>query len=238
VARQLFGDRNPLGQPLAVTNHTGVFTIVGTVPDAYTRGPEGGARASAYTALNPSSRPSWVSFLLRTAGPPEPLVRAVEAELATIAPPGSSAGAGVRVVDEAYRRLTSTRRFTGTLMGLFALIQMMIGAAGIYAVTASVVAQQTREFGVRIALGATSGDIHRGVLGRAAKHVVAGLAIGLPIAWWISRGFGALFFKVQPSDVSVYLIVSALLLVAGLAAAAIPARRAARVDPIVSLRSS
>jgi ABC-type antimicrobial peptide transport system permease subunit len=121
-------------------------------------------------------------------------------------------------------------------MGVFAVLQMLIGLAGIYAVTSSVVAQRTREFGVRIALGATAADIRRGVLGRAVRHVLYGLAIGLPAAWAISRGFGALFYKVQPTDVSVYLFVASVILGAGLLAAVVPARRAARVDPIVSLR--
>ena len=121
-------------------------------------------------------------------------------------------------------------------MGIFALIQMLIGATGIYAVTSSVVVQQTRELGVRMALGATSRDIRRSVLGRALNHVLVGLAIGLPAAWWISRGFGALFFQIQPSDISVYVVVSVILMSAGLMAAAIPARRAARLDPSVTLR--
>jgi predicted permease len=236
VARLLFRESNPLGRQLAVTNHTAAFTVVGVVSDALTRGPEGGARASVYTPF--ALRPSWVSFLVRTAGPPDRLVPAVETEIGAVSKPNTSTGSGVKVVDDAYRRLTATRRFTGTLMGLFAVLEMIIGAAGIYAVTSSVVAQQTREFGVRIALGATSADIHRGVIGQATRHVLVGLAIGLPIAWWISRGFGSLFFRVQPSDVSVYLIVAALLLSAGLLAALLPARRAARVDPIISLRAS
>jgi putative ABC transport system permease protein len=143
----------------------------------------------------------------------------------------------VKVVNEAYRQLTSTRRFTGVLMTLFAIIQMLIGAAGIYAVTSSTVAQQTREFGVRVALGATASAIRRGVLIRTARHLLLGLTIGLPSAWWISRGFGAVFFEIQPSDIAVYVFVSLLLLAVGLLAAAIPAWRASRLDAVLTLRS-
>jgi len=237
VARDLFGDQSPLGHVIQGTDLAGVYTIVGVVPPTLTRGAEGRRQRAAYTAMAPNARPSWVSFFLRTAGPPEALIPVVESELASVSKPDDSPGAGVRVVDDAYQRLTSTRRFTGGLMGFFAIIQMLIGAAGIYAVTSSVVAQQTREFGVRIALGATASDIRRGVMGRAARHVLLGLAIGLPIAWWISRGFAALFFEVRPSDIAVYLVVSLLLLAAGLLAAAIPAWRASRLDPIVTLRA-
>jgi predicted lysophospholipase L1 biosynthesis ABC-type transport system permease subunit len=236
VAHALFGDQSAVGRQIAGTDLTGVFTIVGVVPPALTRGPEGRLQPSAYTAMAPSAHPSWVSFLLRTAEPPEALVPVVEAELATISKADPSPGAGVHIVDDAYRRLTSTRRFTGVLMGLFAIIQMLIGAAGIYGVTSSVVAQQKREFGVRVALGATAADLRRGVLASATRHVLLGLSIGLPIAWWISRGFAALFFHVQPGDAAVYVFVSALLLGTGLIAAAIPARRATRVDPVITLR--
>jgi predicted permease len=236
VARALFGDQNPLGRVVQGTNLTGVYTIVGVVPPTFPKGPERTTLPSVFAAIAPNAKPSWVSFLLRTEGPPAALVHSVEAELATVSRPNNSPGSGVRVVDDGYRRLTSTRRFTGTLMGVFAVLQMLIGLAGIYAVTSSVVAQRTREFGVRIALGATAADIRRGVLGRAVRHVLYGLAIGLPAAWAISRGFGALFYKVQPTDVSVYLFVASVILGAGLLAAVVPARRAARVDPIVSLR--
>lgn len=237
VARTLFGDEPATGRLIEGTGLTGVLTIVGVVAPALAAGPEGLRQPTAYLAMSPNARPSWVGFFLRTVGPPEQLVRPVEAELAAVAKPNDSPGAGVHVVDDAYRRLTSTRRFTGTLMALFALVQMLIGGAGIYAVTSSVVAQQTREFGVRLALGATARDIRRGVLGRVVKHVLAGLAIGLPAAWWVSRGFASLFFEVRPTDLAVYLVVSALLLGAGLLAAAIPAWRASRVDPIRTLRT-
>jgi ABC-type antimicrobial peptide transport system permease subunit len=144
----------------------------------------------------------------------------------------------VHVVNDAFSQLTARRRFNAGLMSAFALCAILIGAAGIYAVMASVVAQQTREIGVRVALGATPGNIRRDVLVAAARHLALGLAIGLPIGGWISRGFTSLFFKVAPTDASIYLVVAATLAAVGLLAAIVPARRAARVDPIVSLRAS
>jgi ABC-type antimicrobial peptide transport system permease subunit len=76
------------------------------------------------------------------------------------------------------------------------------------------------------------------VLAAAARHLALGLAIGLPIGGWISRGFTSLFFRVAPTDASIYLAVAATLAAVGLLAAIVPAKRAARVDPIVSLRAS
>jgi predicted permease len=239
AARNLFGERDPVGlRVLAEGDLKDVFTIVGVVPYAYTNGPELTTRSSVYVPMRPNAKPSWISFLLRTSPPPAALVRDVEGVMASIAPTDPSPGAGVRAIDDGYQRLTAVRRFNATLMSAFALVAVLIGAAGIYAVTASVVAQQTREIGVRVALGATAGHIRRSVLNQAARHVLLGLAIGLPAAWWISRGFGALFFQVGPSDPSIYLIVSVVIGAVAILAALVPARRASRVNPIVSLRNS
>jgi ABC-type antimicrobial peptide transport system permease subunit len=101
---------------------------------------------------------------------------------------------------------------------------------------AAFVAQQTREIGVRVALGATPARVQRGVLALAGRHLAVGLAIGLPAAWWLSRGFTALLFQVTPADIVVYLGTAIILTIAGVLAAWIPARRAARIDPILSLR--
>jgi ABC-type antimicrobial peptide transport system permease subunit len=76
------------------------------------------------------------------------------------------------------------------------------------------------------------------VLVQAGRHLALGLATGLPAAWWITRGSVALFFQVRPTDLSIYVVVAVLLAAIGLIAAVVPARRASRVDPIVSLRAS
>ena len=103
---------------------------------------------------------------------------------------------------------------------------------------ASIVAQQTKEIGVRVALGATTRDIQRGVLARAGRQAVLGLALGLPGGWLVSRGFASLFFQITPTDASVYVVVAATLGFVALIAALVPARRAAKADPVVSLRTS
>jgi ABC-type antimicrobial peptide transport system permease subunit len=203
-----------------------------------TMGPEGPTRAAVYYDMRPGEHPTWVGFLVRTAGPPALLAHSLEASLAEVARPNRSAGAGVHVVADGFSTLTATRRFTAGLMSTFALFALGIGAAGIYAVMASIVAQQTKEIGVRVALGATAADIRGDVLARAGRHVIAGLAMGLPAGWLISRGFASLFFQVTPSDPSIYLIVAAILGLVALLAAIVPARRAANVDPVISLRAS
>ena len=98
------------------------------------------------------------------------------------------------------------------------------------------VAQQSREIGLRVALGAMPRLIRHGVLRLAGTHLLAGLAIGLPAAWWMSRGFAAYLFQVTPADPSVYAGVATVVCTVGFAAALVPARRAARTDPMITLR--
>src|SRR4029453_18788554 len=107
---------------------------------------------------------------------------------------------------------------------------------GVYGVMASVVSQQTREIGVRVALGATRERIIAWVLRAASRYVVVGLAIGLLAAAASSRIFAGVLFGVRPLEPVVYLIVALVLTAVGLIAAVLPARRAARVDPVVVLR--
>jgi putative ABC transport system permease protein len=236
AARSLFGDRDPVGLHIRHVGLKDLFTVVGVVPSVYANGAEREARPSAYLAIPPNAARRSANLFVRTTSPPIGLVTAVEAALAPLAPPGRAPY--VHAVDEAVRTITATRRFNATLMSAFAVFAMLIGGAGIYAVMASVVGQRTREIGLRMALGATTRDIRRDVLGQTGRHLGFGLAAGLPIAWWISRGFGALFFQVRPTDLSVYVIVAVTLAAIALVAAVVPARRASRVDPIVSLRAN
>jgi ABC-type antimicrobial peptide transport system permease subunit len=143
----------------------------------------------------------------------------------------------VHVVDDAFGRLTALRRFNGLLMSLFAGLAMLIGCAGVYAAMASAVAQRTREIGVRMALGASAGTIRRSVLAESGRFLLLGLAIGLPSGWLMSRSFGSIFFQVAPGDASIHTVVAAVVVGAGFVAAALPAHRAARVDPVVTLRA-
>jgi putative ABC transport system permease protein len=172
---------------------------------------------------------------VRTTGPAQVVVQRIAQALAPVAP--NQKQPYIHSFEEATRRITMMRRFNAGLLSAFALLGVMIGAAGIYAVTSSVVAQQTNEIGVRMTLGATPQQVARQVLKSALGHIGLGLAFGLPIAWWVSRGFGSLLFGVTPADLEVYAGVTAMICVVGLLAALLPSRRAARVDPIVSLRA-
>jgi len=235
AAARLFGASDPMGRQVQTADPAGLHTVIGVVPHVMARGPEEQADLAAYFPLNPDKPQGFGGLLVRTNGSSATVMPALAAAILPFVPANGSAT--VTSADEALKKITSQRRFTALLMSLFGFVAALIGAAGIYAVMAAVVAQKTREIGVRVALGASSRDVQRQILGVALRHLAAGLLIGLPCAWWLSRGFTALLFQVTPADVSVYVGVAALLCGVGLAAALIPSRRAARVDPIICLRA-
>jgi putative ABC transport system permease protein len=133
-------------------------------------------------------------------------------------------------------RLIAQRRFNMALLALFGLLGLVIAAVGIYGVMAYVVAQRTSEIGVRMALGATRANVVGMVLRRAAILMTIGLAVGGAAAWAFSTRVGTFLFEVQPRDAGIFAASLAVLAAAGLLASAIPARRAASVDPLVALR--
>jgi putative ABC transport system permease protein len=235
AARHLFGDEDPIGRLVRASDPDGVFTVVGTVPHVRVFGPEDEVEPAAYFAVAPNPARTFAGLFVKTSRPPAEMLPVINEALKPFAP--ATKGPFVFVADEAVWKITAQRRFNAGLMSAFGLIGLLIGIAGVYAVMASFVAQQTREIGVRVALGASPGRIQRDVLALAWRHLLAGLALGLPIAWWLSRGFEALLFQVSGADASAYAVVVTLLSMAGCLAAWIPARRAARVDPITSLRS-
>lgn len=235
AASQMFGSADPIGQQVRATQPAGVFTVIGTVPHVYARGPEDPDAPSAYFAIKPNPARNFAGLFVKTTRPPEQMRDLITEVLKPVAPPLKEPY--VFIADDAVTRITASRRFNAELMSIFGVAGMLIGAAGVYAVMASFVTLQTRDIGVRLALGATPGRIERGVLALAWRHVVMGLAIGVPVAWWLSRGFTSLLFHVTPADASVYAVVAAVTTAAGLLAAWLPARRASKIDPIVSLRS-
>jgi len=122
------------------------------------------------------------------------------------------------------------------LMGAFAALALALTLVGVYGVLSFQIAQRTQEIGVRLALGATRRDVRHFVLGKAARIAVIGVVIGLVSAFSLTRFMASLLYDVRPTDPAIFAIVAVLVLVVALAAAYIPGRRAAKVDPVVSLR--
>jgi putative ABC transport system permease protein len=143
----------------------------------------------------------------------------------------------VQLMSERMAGFVSGRRFNTNLFGMFAGVALVLALVGIYGVLSFVVSQRTREMGIRMALGAQRGDVLRDVLARGLRLAVLGVLLGLAGAWSVSRLLQSQLFGVTGSDPFTYIGGAALLLLAALLACYLPARRAALVNPIESLRA-
>jgi ABC-type antimicrobial peptide transport system permease subunit len=143
----------------------------------------------------------------------------------------------VRSLDDARDREVSPFRFNAIVVGAFAALTLVLALVGVFGVMAAVVGERTREYGIRLALGATRERVNRLVLRQAAVPIGCGVFAGLIVAAWGSRLVATLLFGVVPLDFVSFVAAPALVLAAGLAAAFIPASRAGRVDPIIALRA-
>lgn len=140
-------------------------------------------------------------------------------------------------LNESVNRSIAAPRLRATLVSTFASLALLLAIAGVYAVMSYTTAQRTPEFGLRVAIGAQTGDILRLVIGGAAGLALTGITIGLVLAMITSRVVASFLFGVTHTDAATYAAVFAVTLPLVVAAAAIPAWRAARVDPLTALRS-
>ncbi|MGH9711966.1 MAG: ADOP family duplicated permease [Candidatus Acidiferrales bacterium] len=142
----------------------------------------------------------------------------------------------IRTMDQIIAEASSDTRFQALLLGIFAGLALLLAAVGIYGVMSYHVAQRTNEIGIRMALGAHPPDILRLVIGRGFVLTLAGLALGIAVAFALSRSLESLLFGVSASDPVTFGAVAALLGIVALAACYLPARRAANISPLVALR--
>ena len=145
--------------------------------------------------------------------------------------------AGIRTMDDVVAATLSAPRFTGMLLGVFAVLALVLSAIGIYGVLSYVVSRRTREIGIRVAIGAGRGQVLRLVLGSGVGLALVGIVLGLAAAASLSRLMTTLLHDVQPGDPATYAAVAAALTVVAIAASLIPAWRATRVDPVRALKA-
>jgi putative ABC transport system permease protein len=231
AARRFFNDKDPLG---TVVDTSGKRTIVGIVRAVRLGGPEAPLRPEVYLPFN-FDRAFGGTMYLRTMGDPEALSPAARAAVQSVLT--DVVVSETQTFDAMYDRLIVQRKFNMIVLALFGALALTIAAAGVYGVMAYTVQQRAQEIGVRMALGAQQGQVLRMVLLRAAIFMTVGLAIGLGAGWALARLITTFLFRVEPHDVVVYAVASALLILTGLAAALVPARRASKVDPMSVLRS-
>jgi putative ABC transport system permease protein len=142
-----------------------------------------------------------------------------------------------RTLDDVFREITARPRFRAVLVTTFAGLALALTMIGVFGVLAYSVQQRTREFGVRLALGATTGDVLRLVLRTAGQLVGSGLLLGLILAALLTQSLTAFLFQVRPLDPITFVAVAVVLALTAALASVVPALRAARVDPLVTFRN-
>jgi putative ABC transport system permease protein len=177
----------------------------------------------------------WLDLFVRTKSDPLQLVTPVRKAIASIDPnqPIHSIGTLTSETAEAMRGFG----IIGIMAVVFAGITVFLGALGVYGVTSQAVSRRTREFGTRMALGATVGQVLRMVLLQGGVRIAAGVGVGLVAGFFLTRPLQTLFGSQMANNPGIYLFVSSFITLVGLVALWIPARRAARIDPMAALRS-
>ncbi len=240
LARQLWpaypNGVNPVGKHLSegFDKKIGPMQIVGVSADVHEGGLASGSQPEFYVP-NQVHPPQAAYLLVRTHGNPLSYLPGVRHRVRSL-DPGQSIS-DVRTMTAVLESTLGQRRFTLILLGLFASVAVLLAVVGIYGVAAYSVAQRTREIGVRKALGARSGEIFAMILRQALALALAGVALGLIAAVALLRILQNLLFELKATDAASYTLVSILFVAVALLASYLPARRAARVEPMSALRA-
>jgi putative ABC transport system permease protein len=237
TARQLWKGENPIGQRLRTDARNPWGTVVGVVGDVYQfRHDQPRGQLAMYYA-NSQQRGLWgrMTLVVRTAGNPEPMLPLIKQQIWAVDP--EQPIVRIESIEAAYAEFFATPRFYAFLMTTFASIGLAITAVGLYGVLAYTIAQRTREFGIRLALGAQAKDVLGLVLRSGLLMTVAGVALGVAGSMAVTSALGTLLVENKPTDALTYVLVIASLVLVAFAACWIPARRATRVDPVVALRT-
>ena len=229
VGKRVFlGSRPPRDRPVRW------LTVVGVTKDLKHYGLERPVRPGVYLPLGLNPRTA-NTVVMKTAGDPMAIANAARAALREVDP--EIPAYDMRTMEERLTRSRSLRAAYSWMLGVFAVMALLLAVGGSYGVTSYLVSQRTRELGIRVALGARSSDISRAVLKGSLAVVAIGVVLGIAGAIGAGRLLSSLLFGVPPYDVLILTIAAITLAATGLMANWLPARRASRVDPMVSLRA-
>jgi predicted permease len=235
-AKRFFPNESPLGKHFGIgekKEELGV-EIVGMVEDALYAGPRQGARPMVYFSYLQADYPLDASFYIRTSGEASasfPALRRIVAKFDASLPIYE-----MKTVEQQRDDILSTERLITSLSIVFGALATVMAALGIYGVLAFVVAQRSKEIGLRMALGAQSLSVLRLVLGEVLTLFGAGLAIGLPAAYLASRYVSSQLFGVTPGDAWMFVAAAGTLGIVAVISGLVPARRAVIIDPLIALR--
>jgi len=232
-ARRFFAG-DPLGHVVHMVGYDADFTVVGVVKDVPAVHPDQPTPPSIFWSNRQFPRPA-TYYLVRTAGDPAPVAAAISRSLKEVDPDFQISD--VRSMRDWLSRELVRPRFGVVLLGTFGAMALLLAAVGVYGLLAYTVSERTREIGIQLALGARPAAIVAGVVRRGMLLAGVAVAIGLAGSFALTRLLRSQLAGVEPSDPLTLLVTVTVLLGASLAACALPARRASRVDPLVSIRA-
>ena len=237
MARTHWQGESPIGRRIKLTNFDREgpwFTIAGVVRDTRHAALDSSLRPQVYVhnRRDPAHQ-MWV--VVRTSGDPSAMAAAARAAVLEI--DANQPVSRVLTMPDVVAASVADRRFSMTLVGIFAMLALALSVVGVYAVVSSSVAERIHEMGVRLALGAQPSNLLSMVLGEGLRLIIAGLALGVAVSLAVTRFLDTLLFGVNPRDVSTFAGVILLLAAAAMAGCVVPALRAMRVDPMVALRA-
>jgi predicted permease len=232
-ARRFWPNGDALGKHVTSGDGGRPYEIVGIARDG--KYLTLGEPARPYMYLPALQSPNDIQMLVRTTGDPRSLIAAVRREILAAAPEWQALNA--RTMDEQIGVSLLPQRIAAGVLWLFGLVALLLASVGLYGVIAYSVTTRTKEIGVRIALGAQHTNVVRGVIRESLTLVAIGAALGIPVAWAVTRLLTGFLLGVTSSDPLAYAGAIAVLAAVTLAASWIPARRASRVDPVVALKT-
>jgi hypothetical protein len=238
TARRLWPGQDPIGRRIFMPtfrrdgSRAAWRTVVGVVSDVRYRGLDD-VQLDVYDAALQAAITA-DTLIVRASGDPMPLVAAIQAEARRFSP--RALVDRVTTMDAAVSRAVAPWRFGTWMFLLFAAVAVVLATVGLFSVVSLDAAQRSREFAVRLALGAPRGDIFRRVVGSAALRVGLGLTVGMLVASGGTQWMRSFLFGIDPLDRATYAAVILLILAIVGLAASLPARRAARIDPVVLLK--
>lgn len=235
-ARRFFPGEDPLGKRIdedGSRSGRGFAVIVGVVGGVKHTDVKAEARPMMYV---PAEQSPWESMTLvvRSSGDPAALAAALREQVSAV--DNDQPLSEITTMEQLFAKAVAPQRFNLMLVGLFAALALTLATVGVYGVIAYSVTQRAQEMGVRLALGASSRDILRLIIGQAMRTSLLGVGLGLVAAVGLTRVMTSLLFEVSATDPVVFVGLAVLLIAVTLVASYIPARRATKVDPLVALR--
>jgi putative ABC transport system permease protein len=244
LAQRLFPNGDAMGKNVEFRTDRDVlsapFTVVGITANIQNQGLGGHVSPEYYMVRRHTDKDvvfnypdsQRVSLLVRSALAPQAVAQEVRASVASL---DATVPVDVNTLEQRVAKLAERPRFSAALLSLFAIAGVLLAAIGIYGVVALLVSQRTQEIGIRMALGASRGNVIAAIMWQTSMWIAAGTGAGILTSLMVSRWTRSLLFDIQPNDPATLGLAAMLLLGLAILGAWIPARRAAKVDPMVAL---